>query len=295
MGKFSFYIEGVKVAEANNVITDQGKIVIGSYLSETRSSWADSLAVGAGQSAPSATNSTLDLEFWREIIDLKTYSVENNQLIVRGTIPASVVGKIYEVGVYSTTSPTAVSSSGPVICYFDKAVEDWSEGASDSVSVRVGSSSLMVTSQGPEKPSSLRFFGDLRSFNQDSVFSLGYTGSGSPSSVSVRIKSDSANFREYTFTPNSSGAYSIEKWSFSDFSIVGGAAISEFFDVEVAVVGAGHIVFDVLSVVDQQTGGLSDALVSRAIINQQGLDFIKKLPSRELQIEYAIDLGSGGS
>jgi len=290
MGKFAFYVEGKKIAEANNIITEKGKIVIGDYLSETRSSWADSMAIGAGQSSPQSSNTALDLEFWREPLDLKTYSVQDNQIVVRGTMPASVVGKIYEIGIYSTTSPTAVSSSGPVICYFDPAVEDWSFGAPDAVLVRVGSSSLMVTSGGGEETSTLRFFGDLRSFNQDSVFSLGYTGSGSPSLVSVRIKSDNLNFREYSFTPDSSGAYSIEKWAFSDFSIVGGAGISDFFDIEVSVVGAGHVVFDVLSVVDQQVSDFSDVLISRAIINQQGLDFIKKLPSRELQIEYSIDL-----
>jgi hypothetical protein len=111
----------------------------------------------------------------------------------------------------------------------------------------------------------------------------------------VKIKVDNVNFREYSFAPNTSGGYSVESWALSDFAISGGAAISEFFIIEVSVVGAGSVIFDSFSVSDESTEDFSDVLVSRAIINQNGLDFINKLPVRELQIEYAIDLADGGS
>lgn len=294
-GKFSFYSDGHKVAEAYNVITNRGKIVIGNYLSEARSSWADELAIGAMGTATSLENVSLGLEFWREPIDLKSYSFADEEIIVRGTIPGSVVGKIYELGVYSKSSPTSISSSGPVLCYFDNSVEDWAGGEDDTLDTRVGSRSLKITSSGPEESAAFTFFGNIRSYNQNSVFRLGYTGSGTVSSVSVKIKVDGVNFREYAFSPNTSGSYSVESWGLSDFSITGGASIFEFFIIEVSVVGAGSIVFDVLSVSDESTEDFSDVLVSRAIIDQNGLDFINKLPVRELQIEYAIELGDGVS
>ena len=294
MGIFSFYLDGHKIAEAHNIITDRGKAVIGNYLSEERSSWANFLVIGSGQSQPLASDLSLDLEFWREPIDLKTYSFDQGELVVRGTIPGSVVGKIYEIGVYSSTSPTAVSSSGPTICYFDTSIEDWSAGADEVVEARVGSKSLKLTSPGSSSSSSFRFFGDLRSYNKDSIFKLGYLSSGATSSISVRIKSSSENYREYTFTPDNSSQYSVEEWSLSDFSIVGSANIFEFFDIEILIDGAGSVIFDVLSVLDQQLQDFSDVLVSRALVNS-GPGFISKLPSRELQIEYSIDLSSGGS
>jgi hypothetical protein len=294
MGKFSFYSNGKKFAEADNTITDLGKIVIGNYLSETRPSWADSLAIGAGDSTPSVENLSLDLEFFREPIDLKLYSSTDNKIVVRGTFPGSVVGKIYEIGVYSSVSSTAISSAGPVIAAFDTSTEDWSAGADEQALSRVGAKALRLVASGQEVSSSFRIFGDLRSYNQNSVFRLGYVCS-SAGSVSVRIKADSLNFRQYTFEPDASGNYSVETWSLSDFGIVGGASILEFFDVEVAVSGTGNVVFDALSVVDESSQDLSNVLVSRAIINQNGLDFINKLPSRELQIEYEIDLASAGA
>jgi hypothetical protein len=295
MGKFSFYINENKVGEANNIVTDLGKVVIGNYLSETRPSWADSIAIGAGGSSPSASDLSLDLEFFRESIDLKSYSVTDNKIVIRGTFPGSVVGKIYEVGVYSTTSPTEVSSSGPLIAAFDKSAEDWSAGQDEESLNRVGLKSFRLVSSEEEVSSSLRFFGNLRAYNQNSVFRLGYLASGSTGSVFVRIKSDNINFREYSFQPNTSGAYSVESWSLSDFNIFGGAGILEFFDIEVAVSGEINVVFDALSVVDESAFELDDVLVSRAVIDQNGLDFINKLPARELQIEYEIDLNDGAA
>jgi hypothetical protein len=160
---------------------------------------------------------------------------------------------------------------------------------------RVGLKSFRLVSSGEEVSSSLRLFGNLRAYNQNSVFKLGYSASGSAGSVFVRIKSDDSNFRQYSFQPNTSGAYSVESWSLSDFNIFGGAAILDFFDIEVAVSGGANVVFDALSVVDESASELDDVLVSRAVINQNGLDFINKLPARELQIEYEIDLNDGGA
>lgn len=291
-GYYKVYDKGDLVAELPNILTNSGRIAIGRYLAGERASWGDALAIGSGDSTPDLTNKSLDMEFWREEVDFKSYngpaSSPANKLILRSIIPSRVAGFIHEIGVYCTLTPDQILQYGPIIAAFDSSQENWSGGSDDLLSYRIGTKSLRVESG---LSATLEYYGDLRAFGQDTKFKLAYFSFGSATSVKIRIASNSSNYREYAFEPDLGAGYRVESWALADFDQVGNPDWKEFFTLEVEVEGPGDIVFDGFSATDERPEDITTVLVSRALVNTNGDNFIEKLPTRELQIEYLIDLG----
>jgi hypothetical protein len=291
-GYYRVYDHKDLVAEFPNVLTNSGRIAIGRYLSGERASWGDALAIGSGNSSPLATNNALDMEFWREEIDFKSYNGPSasppNKLVLRSIIPTSVAGFIYEMGVYCTLTPDQVLTEGPAIATFDSSRESWVGGQDEIVDYRIGTRSLSVDAG---SSASLKLYGDLRAFNENTNFRLAYYSFGSVTAVKVRLSSNDSNFKEYSFTPESTGEYKIQRWLLQDFSQVGNPDWKEVYFIEVEVEGSGYVVFDGLTSSEQRPGDVLTVLVSRALVSVNGENFIQKLPTRELQVEYLVDLG----
>lgn len=291
-GSYRIYDGNDIIAEFPNTLTNSGRIAIGRYLAGERASWGDALAIGSGDSTPLPTNNALDMEFWREEIDFKSYNGPSatpaNKLVLRSIIPTSVAGFIYEMGVYCTLTPDQVLTSGPAITTFDSSRESWAGGEDELVDYRVGTRSLSVNSG---SSALLKLYGDLRAFNENTNFRLAYYSFGAVTAVKLRLASNSSNFKEYSFFPENTGDYTVERWSLEEFTQVGNPDWKEVYFVEVEVEGSGHVVFDALTSSEQRPGDVLTVLVSRALVNVNGDNFIQKLPTRELQIEYLVDLG----
>lgn len=291
-GSYKIYDGEELLAEFPNVLTNSGRIAIGRYLTGQRAGWADSLAIGSGDSTPLATNTSLDMEFWREEVDFKSYNGPSatppNKLVLRSIIPSSIAGFVYEMGIYCTLTPDQVLTEGPAITTFDTSKESWTGGEEEIVNYRIGTRSLSVSAG---ESASLKLYGDLRAFNENTNFRLAYYSFGAPTTVKVRLSSNSSNFKEYSFTPQNTGEYEIERWTLEDFAQTGNPDWKELYFIEVEVEGSGSVVFDALTSSEQRPEDVLTVLVSRALVNVNGESFIKKLPTRELQIEYLVDLG----
>jgi hypothetical protein len=290
-GIYRFYDGDDLIAECPNILTNSGRIAIGRYLSGERASWGDAIAVGSGDSVPLATNTALEMEFWREEVDLKKYNGPNatppNQLVLRSILPARVAGFIKELGVYCTVTPEFILASGPAISTFDTSVESWIGGEEEEFDYRIGTSSLRVEAGGS---SSLKYYGDLRAFTENTKFRLAYYSVGSVTSVKIRFASNPSSFKEYSFEPENTGDYTVEMWDLQDFSQTGNPDWKEVFFIEVEVEGDGYVVFDAITSTEQRPDDVLSVLVSRALVSVNGDNFIQKLPTRELQIEYLVGI-----
>lgn len=288
-GFYRIYSEDKIIAEFDNIITDNGKKAIGRFLAGQQSFWADSLAIGSGTSSPQASNNSLDMEFWREEIDLRSYNAEEDEILVRSIIPASVVGKIHEIGIYAAPGNDSLST-GPIVVFFDSSEEAWSGGTADTTNNRIGQSSLSVSASSQGTSISLDTDSDFRVFTSDDVFKLAYSAAAGVSSVRIRLKASDNDFREYSFNPAAS-AYSVESWGIQNFTVTGNPQWSEVYEIEVTAFGSGAITYDALSVVKNPLVDDRRVLVSRALVSVNGNNFFSKKPQRELQIEYGLELG----
>lgn len=288
-GRYRIYDGSSVVAEFDNIITNRGREVIGKFLAGQRASWSDAISIGSGDSSAQATDQFLDMEFWREEVDLRAYNTNNNQIVLRSRIPASVIGKIYELSVHAASSSNRSFSTSPMISSFDTSVESWSGGSDNTDDSRIGNRSLELSPSGTTLSAYWDFEGDLRAYDNETKFRLGYLASGSITSVRLRFKSTDSDYREYSFSPSTSG-YQVENWLLQDFSITGSPEWKEIYRLEVAVSGTGTLVFDGLSAIFEKTDDPDSILVSRALVAFNSSSFFKKNAQRELQIEYILDL-----
>lgn len=290
-GVYRVYEDGQLIAEFPNIITNRGRIAIGRFLAGQNTSWSDVIVAGVGESSPDISDNFLDMEIWRDEIDFSSYVSSDGTIILRSTFPTGFAAKIYELGIYCTSTPQTLSR-GPVIATFDSSRETWSTGTRVTDQFRVGSQGLKIEPAGGGTASSVqRYIGNFRAFDENTVFKLGYFATAGVTQASIRLKADNSNYREHFFVPNTNGSYSIEKWSVDQFTVFGNPDWQEIYEIEVRVTGSGHVVFDGFSAVLENPQDIMTVLVSRALVQNGGDNFIKKEASRELQIEYIIDLG----
>ena len=289
-GTYRIYQDGVMIKESSNVITNRGRIAIGRYLTGERQSWSDSLVVGAGNPDALPSEESLVMEFWREEIDMKEYSIPTGEITLRSIIPSRISGKISEVGIYCTISSLRQVSSSPIALFFDGSVESWTLGSNTSFSTtnyRIGKSSIVFSpTTSNSATASVRFPGSFSSYNEDSKFRLSYEIlSGTIDSITLRLKSSDSTYREYSFTP-STLQYRAESWETQDFVLEGNADWQDFNSAEVIVVGNGEIMIDGFAVT-YDPPGVETVLVSITKLDQ----LVTKNESQEIQIEYVLDLG----
>jgi len=289
-GTYRIYQDGVMIKESTNVITNRGRIAIGRYLTGERQSWSDSMVVGSGSPAAVPEDESLAMEFWREEIDIKEYSVPTGQITLRSIIPSRISGKISEIGIYCTISSLRQVSSSPIAIFFDNSIESWtltSNTAFDTTNYRIGKSAVLFSpTTGNNAIASIRFPGSFNSYNEDTKFRLSYQIlSGTINSITLRLKSSESTYREYFFNTFGSG-YSVNLWETQDFILEGNADWEDFSSLEVIVDGNGEVVIDGFAV-SYEPPSVETVLVS--ITNLAGI--VEKNESQEIQIEYVLDLG----
>jgi hypothetical protein len=288
-GKYRIYDENTLLGEFDNVITDDGRAVVGKFLAGKYVSWADAVAIGSGSSAAEVTDGSLEMEFWRDEIDFRKHENSTGKIILRSRIPAPIAGKIFELGVYFTNKK--VFSTGSILTSFDDFEESISGGTQNTTQNRIGLSARSLAPDGGTDSVEVEFGGDFGVFTSESLFRLAYASASSISNVDVRLKSSDSDYREYSFTPQS-GDYQVESWRLQDFSVVGNPQWNEIYELQVIATGSGSITLDAISVSDEKDDDELNVLVSRALVDFNQQSFFLKKPQRELQIEYILDLSS---
>jgi hypothetical protein len=218
---------------------------------------------------------------------------DDGEIVLRSIVPASVSGKIYEMGVYCTLSSLRQLSSSPVAVYFDSSKESWtlSRAAFNEDHNRIGKSCIVFSPiESLDGEGEYKFFGDFSLYDENSYFYLSYKIlSGTIDVITVRLASSDTTYRQYSIEPSSAeGEYTTSKWSTNDFNLTGNADWKDFGSFQVFVQGDGQIAIDAFAV-RNEPDSFETVLVSRTkFLETQA---IIKDESQEMQIEYVIDFG----
>lgn len=299
IGTYYIYDGDELVYTSQNIITTKGQAAILRFLAGERVSLGDYMVFGVGESTPTVSDTLLEFEYHRDVIDLKQSQLTESKIILRGTIPDQKEFSVYEIGVLldEDTADTGVPSS--LVTTFDGLDEgDWTlfDGTSylvegfEYAGGRTGTTSFQLDIPSSSTWSLIRdggfgAFGDLRA---DDVFALAYeTLSGSADNIEVRFRVDESNYRSYSFAPAT--GFNVHRWEKGNFVQVGDADWDSFDSLEVVVTSSGsgaNVIFEGLRY-DTPTSDEGETLVSRTVLP----DPVNKRSTSELQIEYVLNIG----
>ena len=309
-GRYIVKCDGETVAEAENVITNDGLNIIRNYLAGSTGTWAGSIAIGAmNNSAPSATDTALEFELTRAPILIS--SVEDSEIVLNATLGSEVEARIFELGVYpSVNNTTSLGFDDRVIATFS---EDWT----DSAGVSLGSSNFSGTETDSDGRSGYRnmivgnsgisaYFDtglNAQGYSQlDSVTMLYRTAStGADRTVRVTFYDDqlpTAGTKYYDFVlVGASTGYKKISALYGNFTETGNFnhSISQITITSTAATAA-TVHLDALKFDDADEVNLNFGLVSRALIGSVNgtttSDYIVKPSGVQMDVEYRLELGA---
>lgn len=300
-GKYYIYINKELVHECKNIITNDGMHIIRTYMAGGVPDWAGALSVGASNStAPAVTDRSLEFESIRVPVLLK--SVENNELIISGTLPAAFNGKIYEIGLYS--SVVNISSEGfddRLLVNFD---ETWTNSNGNVLSSslfsstsRVGSRNLNISNASAYAQANSTV--DLSGYSSLDTLSILYnvTATGSNRVITVTFEDDqlpSPGSKSINITlPTNTTGYKIFTTQLGNFTNNNfNNTISKIIISASSTSSTAALSLDAIRINDADEIDPLFALVSRSLIGVVAgnslSDYIIKNPGIEVDIEYRV-------
>ena len=306
-GKYSIHIDGVKYGDYNNIVTTSGLNIIKKYLVGSTQEWAGSIAIGALNSTdPSITDSILQYEFARYPINLKSYDTSTGEIILKASFPAALIGKIYELGVFSyTRNPFSNWFDDKIIFNFDEYWTNTGIGttASLSVSGRVGANDLLVTSGSAyaiEAPISLDISGYSNTDYLDVLYNVTTSQASSIRSASIKFSDNQiptpATASIVLSLPASATGYNV--YSLPVSSIIKDSTFNNNVSkISITVEGGAKTSVLTIDSAKFRDVSLSDdnlCLVSRALIGikngDTSTDSFTKTAGAEMDIEYRMTI-----
>jgi len=306
-GKYSIYIDNVKQGEFNNIITNSGLNIIKKYLTGSVAEWAGSIAIGAlNTSDPSTTDTILQYEFARYPINLKSYDTSTGEIILKASFPASLIGKVYELGVFSyVRNPFSNGFDDKVIFNFDEYWTNTGIGttASLSISGRVGTNDLAIASGSAyaiEAPISLDISGYSNTDYLDVLYNVTTLQASSVRSASIKFSDNQlptpSTASIVISLPASATGYKV--YSLPVSSIVKDSTFNNNVSkISITVEGGAKTSVLTIDSAKFRDVSLSDenlCLVSRALIGINGgdtsTDSFTKTAGAEMDIEYRMTI-----
>lgn len=336
-GSYNFYQDGDLVASQKNVVTWNGHRTILRYLAGLIEGFGGTIGVGISSTAATATDTNLGYEIGRAPVNMrsvKSYGTETlangvpflqgAQLVFRGTLPDTFVGKIYEVGMFSDfNAQYAAQRSTNLITAFENntwyptaytgfpaADAGLSVATSSTVSatpIRVGSRGVQFfdSSSALSEAHSFTLRNDLISgnfgnYSQADAFALALavqTPSTTPLSLRVRFYTDANNYHEGVFTTPTlvanSDNYSIVKVLKSAFTRIGNpdwanVSYSEIvlLSTSIAATGQFMVLLDGISVIPSALLSPDFVTISRSVLASP----LSKELGKTLDVEYIMEL-----
>lgn len=303
-GRYLIFEDGQLVHESNNAITSDGMHIIRTYLAGGIPEWGGAIAIGAANiSAPSTSSSSLDFEFSRSPVTLK--SVDSSEIILKSTISQSVSGKIFEIGVYpSVTNLASAGFDDRLVLNFDEtwydSVDVDTEITNYSSSSRIGSRSIILDSAAFYGKAFSSF--DLSGYSAIDTLSLLYNvvSVGDDIVLTMTFEDDqlpTAGSREYSLTLDCSTTgykiYTVAVGSGTDSGNFNEVVSSPVLEVSSSATTA-EVNLDAVKINDADENNPLFALVSRSLIGSQGGntvdDYYTKNAGVEIDIEYRLDI-----
>lgn len=273
------------------MITDRGKSFIKRYLANQSGALVGAMSVGIGNAPVVSTDERMQFEFARVPVIVTDYDFTNDELIFKSTLPEEVGGTIYEIGLW-----TDEVNSGPgnqesrLLTSFDSDTEDWSVETFATGNTRIGDDSLILTPAASGTSTSVLtgISLDLVDFTSLDTFILAYyVGNANAANVTIRLRTDSSNYYEFTIT-NPTAGYKFASFQKGMANVVGSPEWFDINEIEVSTTagagGAASVQFDGLRIEDVDSLSPEYGLIARFVLQSS----IVKAEGTVQDIEYAL-------
>lgn len=254
------------------MITNRGKTFIKRFLAGQSGTLVGAISVGIGNQAATATDERLQFEFARVPVIVTDYDFTTDRLIFKGTLSEDVEGVIYEVGIWtSETNAASGNQESRLLTSFDSATEDWDVETYTAANTRIGVDSLLHTPAASATSASVLsgISLDLVDFTSLDSFILAYNvGNANAASVTIRLRTDSANYYQFTVSAPAAG-YRFATFTKGSATVVGTPDWANINEIEVRTTatagGAANVQYDGLRIEDVDSVAPEYGLVSRYI------------------------------
>ncbi|HET8689109.1 MAG TPA: hypothetical protein VFM18_21065, partial [Methanosarcina sp.] len=281
-GQYRFYQSGELIAAVNNTVTDNGKRFLLRYLAGLSPALINCLAVGAGGTAPTASDVEMNFEFERAPVTLRSVDYTSSDVIFKATMPAGPTGYIYEIGSFPSVTNASSGRYQSATLFSFNGQENWTNSSTrDTTNSRVGGSAISDTISSASATithSNTYTPLDLAGYNITDRFVFAFiTYSNYVQSVSLSFKNTAGDFMTGVFTPNTHTAgtglpqyqiISINKSSFTnldkDWSNIVQTNVTVTSKSSASGVNQAIISLDGVKVLDADQNNPNYSLVSRA-------------------------------
>jgi hypothetical protein len=305
-----------EIARSKNLITTNGKRIIAEYLSSSGGLWAGSIAVGSGTTAASIGNTALEFEYFRVPITARSInygggSGGKHRIILKATLPETVIGTIREVGIFPVVSNPSRALGESTLFSLADSTENWqyyNTGTSawepinttaDTTLSRVGLDCItMATTSGTTKYRLSLSGADLSQFSANDQFSFATAwDTNKPTSVDIRFVSDVNNYYYYpsnavplaTLLDANPSTYKVAAFNKSLWVAQGTPIWDSITSVQFDVArtsGASNMYIDGVRIENMDPVSPTYGIVSRSVLTTP----ITKVSGSELDIEYYVDV-----
>lgn len=297
-GKYIFRSNGEILFEGENIITQNGALMINKYLSNSAVDWAGSIGIGVLYTNSASTDTKLAYEIYRTPITLKSYltSSGSNQIALKATLDKDLSAQIYEIGVFPLNYIGGADKDNFVITKFDETdiTAPWYIGPSESVysQANLTSTNSRIGLYNAVVPSGSTLFKscvlDLSNYNQLDYLDFLYYISASMTSPSLVVKFyDNNNYTwtsSTTLTTPSAGYYSASL----SMSSIPTSGYNYSFINKIAfqlLGGSGSVEFDCLKFMSGAAKPAELKLVSR---KSASAALITKTKGQPVDVEYYL-------
>lgn len=316
-GFYRFTDDSGTVAEFENIITTDGKTLIAKYLAGLISSYAGAIAVGAGTTAATSADKTLDYEFARVPISVRNVTgpmSEIYQVSFKGTLPEGLTGVITESAVISQTFNASSGSFGDKVLATFNSGEGWTTISSSNMAlsyifqgypvpatpstdaVRIGPEAILLDSSGTSTITieSPVVQGDFSGYSSSDIFALAYSSNyiSSGTTATLRLYSDASSYYSAAFPlttqTDSVWAHRSSKILKSAFAATGTPSWNNIIKVALIVASnnaSTNVVLDAISVFDADYITTDYAMISRALAPAP----VVKTAGKTMDVEYFLE------
>lgn len=275
------------------MITNKGKTFIKRYLAGNAGATVGAFSIGVGATAAQASDTRLEFEFTRVPVNLTQYDFVEDKLVFKGSIPAEVAGKIYEVGIWTNEIDAAAGNqSSRVVTAFTSEDEAWTNETFETTVARIGIDSLKHTpSASTSVTSTLSALTlDFADNTASDLFVFAFNvDNANTASVKFRFMTDSSNYYEYTINTPTAG-YKIQSFTKAAATIVGTPSWAEIYEVSVITTatsgGVASVEYDGIRIEDVDTVSPEYGLIARFVPASP----IVKLEGEVLDFEYRLNV-----
>lgn len=290
-GVYRFYQDGELVAEAENLITTEGKRLILRVLAEQAPSLGQALGVGVARTAPVVGDTRLAWEIDRISIDIKNVDYENSRVVMKGTLAQNVIYTIHEIGLWSQfTNSVNGDTASRILTTFETAFEQWTNTTLDSSQARTSQDSVRIDAGiSSTKVASTEAVLDLSQYSGVDAFNVAfYKANNNITTLALAFESATGVWRKAVTVTALPVGYNVVSMPKGDFIASATPSWSEITKMNVEVTAgatAGYLLMDGIRIEDGDTLNPEYALVSRSVLT----DPLVKKDNSPMDIEYAIE------